>query len=146
MDSETLLPLCVAVMRSQKMWLPLPLLMYCAFGQLVADVIFSAHVPVRSQDALQIPELQIGVPPVTAGQVLPQLPQFEVELSCVSQPFGRLLSQSPQPVPQLGTHADEVQLVVPCAFVQAVPHAPQLFRLVRRLTSQPLAGALSQFA
>jgi hypothetical protein len=66
--------------------------------------------------------------------------------SWVSQPFGRLASQSPQPVLQLGAQADVAQVVVPWAFVQAVPQEPQLLRFVRRLTSQPLAGALSQFA
>jgi hypothetical protein len=120
--------------------------MYVSFGQVVADVILSAHVPVRLHDAPQMPALQIGVPPVTAGQMLPHVPQFVVLFSCVSQPFGRLASQSPQPVLQLGTQADAVQLVAPWAFVHAVPHDPQLLRFVRRLTSQPLAAPLSQFA
>jgi hypothetical protein len=115
-------------------------------GQVVGDVIFNAHVPVRLHDAPQIPALQIGVPPVTAGQTLPHVPQLLVVLSAVSQPFGRLLSQSPQPVLQLGAQTAAAQLVVPCAFVHAVPQAPQSFVLVRRLTSQPLPGALSQLA
>jgi hypothetical protein len=120
--------------------------MYVALGQVVADVILSAHVPVRSQDAPQIPELQIAEPPVTAGHALPHVPQFVVVFSAVSQPLGRLASQSPQPVLQLGTHDDEAQVVAPCAFVQAAPHPPQLLLSVRRLVSQPLAAALSQFA
>jgi hypothetical protein len=115
-------------------------------GQVVADVILSAHVPVRLHDTPQMPALQIGVPPVTAGQVLPHEPQFVVLFSWVSHPFGRLASQSPQPVLQLGTHEDAAQLVAPCAFVHPVPHEPQLLRFVRRLISQPLAAALSQFA
>jgi hypothetical protein len=97
-------------------------------------------------DAPQIPELQIDVPPMTAAQALPHVPQLLVVFSTVSQPFGRLLSQSPQPVLQVGAHTDAAQVLVPCAFVQAVPHVPQLFVLVRRLTSQPLAAALSQSA
>ena len=93
-----------------------------------------------------MPELQIGVPPVTAGQTRPHMPQLLVVLSAVSQPFGRLLSQSPKPVLQLGTHADDAQLVVPCAFVHAMPQAPQFAVLVRVFTSQPFGTALSQFA
>jgi hypothetical protein len=69
-----------------------------------------------------------------------------VELSCVSQPFGRFVSQSPHPVLQLGAHTDVEQLVVPCAFVHALAQLPQWFVLARRSTSQPLPGALSQLA
>jgi hypothetical protein len=128
------------------MWLPLPLRIYVLLGHVVGDVIFRAHVPVRSHDASQIPELQIGVPPVTAGHTLPHVPQLLAVVSGVSQPFGRLVSQSPQPVLQLGVHNDDAQLVVPCAFVHAVPHIPQLLLSVRRETSQPFVGMVSQLA
>lgn len=140
------MPLCVEVKRSQNTWFPLPPRMYVAFGHVVGEVIFSAHVPVRLHEAPQMPELQMGVPPVTAGQVFPHVPQLLVVLSCVSQPFGRLLSQSPHPVLQLGAHTDDAQVVVPCAFVHAVPQAPQWLALPRRSTSQPFAGAASQLA
>jgi hypothetical protein len=99
--------------------------MYVAFGQVEGVVIFSAQVPVRSHEAPQMPELQIGVPPVTAGQEFPHMPQLLVVLSAVSQPFRRLPSQSPQPVLQLGEHMDDAQLVVPCAFVHVLPQPPQ---------------------
>jgi D-alanyl-D-alanine carboxypeptidase len=67
-----------------------------------------------------------------------------IVLSGVSQPFGRELSQSPKPVPQVGTQAEAVQRVVPFALVQGAPHAPQWFVLVASVTSQPLVGLLSQ--
>ena len=103
-------------------------------------------MPARLQVALQIPELQTGVPPVTAGQTRPHMPQLLVVSSAVSQPFGRLLSQSPKPVLQLGTHTEFAQLVVPCPLVQAMPQPPQFAVLVRVLTSQPFGTALSQLA
>lgn len=143
-DCETLLPLCVDVTRSQKTWLPLPPRMYVAFGHVVGDVILSAQVPVRLHAAPQMPELQIGVPPLTAGQVFPHVPQLLAVLSAVSQPFGRLLSQSPQPVLQLGAHAEEAQVVVPCGFVHPVPQLPQWFVFMRKSTSQPFVGSPSQ--
>jgi hypothetical protein len=120
--------------------------MYVEVGHVVADVILSAQVPVRSHEAPQIPELHVAEPPVTAGHAFPHMPQFVVVFSAVSQPFGRLASQSPQPVLQLGMHDDEAHVVVPCAFVQAAPHPPQLLASVRRLISQPLAADPSQFA
>jgi hypothetical protein len=65
-------------------------------------------------------------------------------LSAVSQPFGRLASQSPNPLLQLGEHADPAQLVVPWAFAQAVVHEPQWAVEVASGTSQPLAAVASQ--
>jgi hypothetical protein len=66
--------------------------------------------------------------------------------SVVSQPFGRLASQSPNPLLQLGAHADATQLVVPWAFAQAVAHEPQCAVVVASGTSQPLAAVVSQSA
>jgi hypothetical protein len=39
---------------------------------------------------------------------------------------------------------DPPQLVVPCAFVQAVPQAPQWALFVAKAASQPLLGLPSQ--
>jgi hypothetical protein len=46
-------------------------------------------------------------------------------------------------VAQLGVHVPLGQVVVPCAFVQALPQVPQLV-VVLVLASQPVAGLLSQ--
>jgi hypothetical protein len=113
--------------------------------QLVWCVTLSANVPVRSQIVPHTPALQTAVPPL-AGHVRPQVPQLLIVLSAVSQPFCRVVSQSPKPVLQLGTQAELAQLVVPCAFVHAAPHAPQCAVVVASRVSQPVATLLSQFA
>jgi hypothetical protein len=56
--------------------------------------------------------------------------------------FG-LPSQLANPAEQLGLQRPDAHAVVPCALVQASPHAPQ-FALVRSATSQPFAAFLSQ--
>jgi hypothetical protein len=62
----------------------------------------------------------------------------------VSQPsFGSPL-QSPKPELHAGAHTPPLQLVVPFAFEQAVPHAPQLPMSLPRLVSQPLETSPSQ--
>jgi hypothetical protein len=76
----------------------------------------------------------------------PHIPQLLTVLSAVSQPFGRLASQSPKPAVQLGVHADATQLVLPCALLQAVAQLPQCAVEVASATSQPLAAAASQSA
>jgi hypothetical protein len=80
------------------------------------------------------------------GQTFPQLPQLVTVLSAVSQPFLGLLSQLPKPLLQVGAQVLLVQLVLPWAFVQAVPQLPQFVTLVAKLISQPLAALASQFA
>jgi hypothetical protein len=92
----------------------------------------------------QTPALQIGVPPVAPGHVRPHVPQLLTVLSAVSQPFGRELSQSPNPVLQLGAQVEPEQLVVPCALVQAAPQAPQCAVVLASGVSQPLLALLSQ--
>jgi hypothetical protein len=72
----------------------------------------TAKVPLRSQVTPHVPAVQVAVPP-PAGQTLPQAPQLLTVLSDVSQPLGRLVSQSPQPAVQLGTQLEAAQLVVP---------------------------------
>jgi hypothetical protein len=55
-----------------------------------------------------------------------------------------MLSQLPHPVAQLGRHIPFTHCVVPCAFVHAVPHVPQVAVAVSRLASQPFASFPSQ--
>src|SRR5438093_1322437 len=62
----------------------------------------------------------------------------------VSQPFPGLPSQSRKPAAQVGTQAPLVHVVVPLAFVQTVPQAPQFVAQGFRLASQPLALFVSQ--
>lgn len=78
---------------------------------------------------------------------MPHEPQLAT-LVCVlvSQPFDATPSQFPKPATQLGTQAPDVQVVVPLAFAQAFPQAPQLAELVCVFVSQPLVAWASQFA
>jgi hypothetical protein len=89
----------------------------------------------------QTPAAQ-DVVPFELVQASPQPLQCATVLCVsVSQPlFGRL-SQSPQPAVQAGVQVPLGQLVVPWAFVQLVPHAPQ-FVVVFRDASQPFEAAL----
>jgi hypothetical protein len=71
-------------------------------------------------------------------QIVPHIPQLAVSFVVfVSQPFVRLPSQDEYPVEQAGLQTPVAQLVVPWAFVHALPHEPQLARLVDELTSHP---------
>jgi hypothetical protein len=94
------------------------------------------------------PALQVGtqalpvqvVVPCALLQAVPQAPQFDaLLLVSVSQPVVGLPSQLRQVPVQTGTHTLPEQLVVPCAFVHAVPHAPQFAVLLETSVSQPLA-------
>jgi len=90
------------------------------------------------------PFTQFGVP-ACAGQTCPHAPQlFTSVLVLVSQPSLGLPLQSLNPEAQEGTHAPPVHALVPCAFVHAVPHAPQLFTSVLVAVSQPSLGLLLQ--
>lgn len=55
----------------------------------------------------------------------------------VSHPLFGFESQLAKPGAQTGLHTPDEQDVVPFALAQAVPHVPQLVRLVAELTSQP---------
>jgi hypothetical protein len=68
----------------------------------------------------------------------PQAPQLATAQIEVSQPFSVLASQVSQPALQLGAQPLALQLVVPCAFEQALPQALQLER-VPSAVSQPAA-------
>jgi hypothetical protein len=93
-----------------------------------------------------VPPVQPAVPLATAAHALPQLPQLVAVVMLVSQPLAALPSQSAQPAAQVGKQVLLVQVVVPCALLQAVPQAPQFDASVAVLASQPSAYAPLQFA
>jgi hypothetical protein len=94
-----------------------------------------------------MPEPQTAVAPASElGQTFPQLPQWVTVLSAVSQPFCGSLSQLSQPLLQIGAQLPSMQLVLPCAVVQAAPQLPQFALSLASVTSQPLATLASQFA
>jgi hypothetical protein len=77
----------------------------------------------------------------------PQAPQLvRLFAVSVSQPLLLLPSQSLKAPAQTGVQTPATQLVVPCAFVQAFPHAPQAERLVCTSVSHPFPGLPSQSA
>jgi len=53
------------------------------------------------------------------------VPQLDVVVMAVSQPFRAFPSQLPKPALHVGTQAPAVQTVVPFGFVQASPQPPQ---------------------
>jgi hypothetical protein len=86
----------------------------------------------------QVPITQVPVALVGLHAWL-QPPQFAIVLSCVSQPFAGLPSQSPNPALQVLRQTPSAQLtweaLVPW---QATPQSPQLLTLVFVLTQLPL--------
>ena len=85
--------------------------------------------------------------PCPEGQMVPHWPQWVLLVwRLVSQPFARLVSQSPKPAAQL--HWPERQSLVRVLFIppegQLAPQAPQLLVEVRKSVSQPLGDMLSQ--
>jgi hypothetical protein len=95
------------------------------------------HEPMR-----QLPVVQVGVA-FARVQVLPQAPQLVVVSSGVSQPFGRLESQSPKPLPvQSGTQTPAVHVFGAVTWEQTMPQPPQ-FEFPCAV-SQPVAVELSQ--
>jgi hypothetical protein len=72
------------------------------------------------------------------------MPQLLMELSAVSQPLGRLVSQSPKPLEHDGAHVEPTQLTLPCALVHGLVQLPQCAALVASVTSQPLLTVPSQ--
>ncbi len=93
----------------------------------------------------QTPMAQTGAPPAEL-HALPQRPQCEgLVASGASQPFAGSLSQSPKPMLQAPiAHRPITQAAVALARVHARPHIPHCPAVLRRSTSQPLAGLLSQ--
>jgi hypothetical protein len=105
--------------------------------------------PALHEATVHMPDEHALLPLATAAQVVPQAPQLDT-LDCVlvSQPLALLPSQLPKPALQLAMpHAPIVHEAAPLLGVaQTVPHAPQLDRLLLRLTSQPLDATRSQSA
>jgi hypothetical protein len=76
--------------------------------------------------------------PFVALHTTPQPLQFAgLVLRFASQPFARLPSQLPYPVLQLIAHTPLVQLAVPLAELQTVPHALQFSLSFFRSASHP---------
>jgi hypothetical protein len=93
----------------------------------------------------QLPAMH-DVVPCSFAQVAPQAPQCAAVLCrSVSHPLAGLASQLPNPAEHDGMHPPATQVIVPCAFVQARPHAPQ-FEVVVSETSHPVLALLSQSA
>jgi hypothetical protein len=118
-------------------------LFWVLVSQPLLDWPSQSAVPALHFEHPQLPLTQFGVP---FGQehTFPQALQLLVLWSrFVSQPFARLLSQSPKPALQVGAHLPAVQLAPPFALVQAFLHTPQLV-VVSRLVSQPFVTTPSQ--
>src|SRR5438046_1247075 len=84
---------------------------------------------------------------VNCGHALPQPPQFATSpAKAASQPFARLMSQSPKPCLHAPTpHCVFTQVVSMFAGAgQAMPHAPQFAGSASSCASQPLRSTLSQ--
>ncbi len=96
----------------------------------------------------QVPIAQAAVPWAGAGQAVPQVPQCAVLVrTSVSQPVPDIMSQSPKPDSQAATaQAPITHDGVPCEAEHATSHMPQWSALVRRSTSQPFSGLMSQSA
>jgi hypothetical protein len=99
------------------------------------------------------PELQLGthdppmhaVVPLLLVHAVPHVPQWPVVVfKFVSHPFALFPSQLPQPAEHTGAHAPATQLVLPCAFVHALPQVPQWLVVFVTLVSQPLLALPSQ--
>ncbi len=99
-------------------------------------------------DTPQVPAAQVALPLARRGQALSQRPQWSrLVPRAVSQPLAALLSQLPKPAAQAPRpHMPALHTGVPLEAIHAVPQAPQWAALVRRSTSQPLLGSLSQSA
>ena len=88
------------------------------------------------QVPLQTPLPQVVVAMLAVEHTRPQPPQSAaVTLRLASQPLFLLPSQSAKPALHTGEQAPDTQLVVPSAFVQVVPQAPQLVTEPRRVVS-----------
>lgn len=77
---------------------------------------------------------------------LPQVPQFDVVIRLVSQPFDTFPSQFAKPPEQVMPQEPAVHEAVPLVPLHTFPQLPQLDVFVLTLISQPLAALPSQFA
>ena len=76
----------------------------------------------------------------------PQAPQLLVFVISVSQPLATFLSQSAWAESHVILHVDPTQVPVPPAWLQTLPHPPQLLESLVVSISQPFATLLSQLA
>jgi hypothetical protein len=91
--------------------------------------------------------LQTADPLGASGQTFLQALQlFTLIFRFTSQPLVTLASQLAKPGLQVMLHVPPLQLGTPLVLLHAVPQALQLPASVSKLTSQPLAGLLSQSA
>ena len=91
------------------------------------------------------PPLHVAVP-LVALHAVAQLPHFAAfAFVFVSQPFSTVPSQFPYPTLHAIPHSPLLHVAVPLVPLHVVAHVPQRLGVVCRLTSQPLAGSLSQF-
>jgi hypothetical protein len=121
---------------------PQSAVVFVAFSQPSLSVPLQLPKFALQEPILQLPVVHVGVA-LARVQVVPQAPQFVLVLSAVSQPFGRLESQSPKPVPvQLGTQTPPVHAFGALVCEQTMPQPPQLD--VPCAVSQPVAVELSQ--
>ena len=122
--------------------------------QLVTEVVVSVSHPLSvlpsqlPQPALHAATAHVPpehVPSAFGGaHVAPHPPQFDREVSAVSQPFAASLSQLPQPTAHVTTaHVPPAQSPVACAGLHPTPQPPQLEELSRRV-SHPVATVPSQ--
>lgn len=99
--------------------------------------------PAKQEPMRQLPLVQSAIAPARPHAVR-QLPQSVVVRSEVSQPFATLPSQSAHPASQLEIPQLPLeQSPLACAGAQARPHAPQLVKVLTRV-SQPLLVIPSQ--
>ena len=92
------------------------------------------------------PLLHAGAP-LAPPQMVPHTPQLLMSpLTLTSQPSPTLALQLAKPALQAMPQTPLVQLAVPLVPLQLAPQAPQWSGSAPRLTSQPLAGSLSQSA
>ncbi len=97
-----------------------------------------------AQPVRHVPAEQICTDP----QAFPQRPQLcELDVRSTSQPFAGFMSQSAKPMLQVPTaQRPAAHAGIPFAITHDVAQAPQCAASVRRSTSQPFAGFMSQSA
>jgi hypothetical protein len=143
--AHTAVPLLTAHARPHPPQLP-ALLRVSTSQPLLASPSQSAKPAV--QVSAQRPEAHAGTALSPPMHIVPHAPQWAtLDLRSASHPLLAFMSQLPKPSAQrpmvhwLSTHA-----AVPFGGSHTRPHAPQCPVLVRRSTSQPLLGSMSQSA
>ena len=95
----------------------------------------------------QVVPLQVAVAFAAPAQIVPHAPHEDGSERLASHPLARFVSQLPKPAEHASPQVRFAQVGVACAPpAHAVAQPPQWSGSVRRSTSQPLAGLLSQSA